>query len=466
MEPRTNRYIAEACEGGLVRGVPDGTVCRLCSDSRTAQPGDVFFAIRGDRFDGHDFISDVASKGVATLVVDHGRQPVNPGSAAVIVVENTRAALGKLALRYRADFNPPMIAVAGSNGKTSTKQMVAAVLATRLRVLASASSFNNDIGVPTTLLDLNSEHQAAVLEVGTNHPGELQPLVKMVAPTLGILTSIGREHLEFFGSMETVAQEEGMLAEGLPAGGKLFITADSEWTPAVTARAKATVVTVGVSEDAHWRAKAFRVSRNGTSFRVDSPKPDYAGDFKIPFIGRHQAVNAVFAIAVGAELGLTRQEIQQGLTSAEPAKMRLQLWEAGGIQVLDDAYNANADSMKAALVTLKELSCKGRRIAVLGDMAELGSHSEAAHEEVGRTVAELGIDQLFAVGRMAAVTARGARSAGLNRVMEFSDTSAAAVAVRSFMRNGDLLLLKASRSSRLETLGEMLRTPENGRRVA
>jgi UDP-N-acetylmuramoyl-tripeptide--D-alanyl-D-alanine ligase len=220
------------------------------------------------------------------------------------------------------------------------------------------------------------------------------------------------------------------------------------------------VVRVGSAADADWRVYGIRVTRSGTRFRLAAPRPGFSAEYKVSLLGRHQAINAALAVAVAAELGLSREQLEAGLLSCQPARMRLQVWEFRGVTVLDDAYNANADSMTAALETLRELPCKGRRIAVLGNMAELGAQSEAAHEEVGRKAAECGVEQLFAIGSMAQVFARGARSAGLNRVMEFPDAAAAAVAVKSFLREGDLLLLKASRSSRLERLSELLR--QNG----
>jgi UDP-N-acetylmuramoyl-tripeptide--D-alanyl-D-alanine ligase len=201
----------------------------------------------------------------------------------------------------------------------------------------------------------------------------------------------------------------------------------------------------------------LRPDKQGVSFRVAGPRPELTGQYRIPLVGRHQVVNALFAIAVGGELGLGRPEISQGLARCQASKMRLQLWEHNGIAVLDDAYNANADSMLAALETLRELPCRGRRVAVLGEMAELGAHSEAAHEEVGRRAAELGIGQLFTVGRMASLMARGARGAGLNRVLEFADVEGAGLALKQFLRSGDLLLLKASRSARLERIAQILR---------
>ena len=456
MEPRSLHYIAGACAGELLRGSPAVSILRVCTDSRKTQPGDVFFALRGDRFDGHDFLSDV-SRRASAVVVSRGRALGNVGVCPVVEVDDTRLALGRLAAEYRKDFSPPVIAVGGSNGKTTTKELIAAVLRQKLVTLWSEASFNNNIGVPLTLLHLQRTHQVAVLEAGTNHPGELEPLLRMIRPRYGVLTSIGREHLEFFGDLEGVAREEGWLAELLPAAGKLFINGDTAWTNGVIGRASAAVVRVGLAASNDWRASAIRLSRQGMTFHVEGPNPEFTGDYRIQLLGRHQAINALFAVALGAEFGLSRGEVERGLTQCQPARMRLQLWESNGVRILDDAYNANADSMLTALETLQALPCKGRRVAVLGDMAELGAHSEAAHEEVGRRAAELGIAQLFAVGKMAPTLARGARSAGLNRVLEFADVEAAAAAVRQFVREGDVLLLKASRASRLERIADGLR---------
>jgi len=308
-----------------------------------------------------------------------------------------------------------------------------------------------------TLLRLEKSHQAAVLEAGTNHPGELAPLVKMIAPKFSIITSIGREHLEFFGDVAGVAQEEGVLAELLPADGKLFLNGDSEWSNKIAARTKAQVVRVGFGEKNDWCVKKVRLDKNGVTFQVTAPKEEFAGEYRVNLLGKHQAVNALFAAAIGAELGLTRDEIRDGLVACQPAKMRLNFWEANGVRVLDDSYNANADSTVAALETLCGLPLQGRRVAVLGDMAELGAHSAAAHAEVGRRAAELAVGQLFAVGKMAAVTAQAARDAGLMRVFEFAEVEAALGVVRSFVKPGDVVLLKASRAARLERIAEMLK---------
>lgn len=459
MEQVSLKFVASASGGEIQSGSPETTVSRVCTDSRQARPGDLFFALAGELFDGHNFLAEAAHKGVAAVVVERRKTPplLNCG---IIVVEDARGALGRLAANYRRQFSLPVVAVAGSNGKTTTKELLAAVLRQKMATVSSEASFNNDIGVPLTLLRLERAHEAAVLEAGTNHPGELAPLIEMIQPRHGVLTSIGREHLEFFGDLEGVAREEGCLAELLPDSGTLFLNGDSEWTPTLERRTKARVVRIGFGAGNDWRAENVRVDLTGVTFRVVGPCPGFDADFRVKLLGRHQALNALFAIAAGVELGLSAGEIRRGLASCEPPKMRMQLHEVNGVRVLDDTYNANVDSMLAALQTLRDLPCAGRRLAVLGDMAELGESTEAAHAEVGRLSADYGINCLVAIGRWARQTADAARAAGLREVTEFSDVQAAAPEVKKMVREGDIVLLKASRASGLERISEALR---NGR---
>jgi UDP-N-acetylmuramoyl-tripeptide--D-alanyl-D-alanine ligase len=464
VETRDLAFVVSACGGELIKGLPTTPVLRVNTDSRQAQAGDLFIALAGERFDGHDFVGEVAKRQLAAVVIERRRQPTVLPDCAVITVENTRRAFGQIAARYRQDFSAPVIAVAGSNGKTSTKELVAAVLRQKFATLWSEASFNNDIGVPATLLRLEESHQAAVLEVGTNHPGELAPLLRMIQPQMGVITNIGREHLEFFGDLAGVATEEGTLAEMLPANGKLFLNGDNEWTGRIAGRTSAAAVRVGLGEGNDWRVQKLKLEKDGMAFRVDAPKAEWSGEYRINLLGRHQVVNSLFALAVGAELGLNRAELESGLIECQPAKMRLQVWEWSGVRVLDDAYNANADSMVAALQVLQEMPCKGRRVAVLGDMGELGAHSESAHAEVGRCAAEMGVGQLIAVGKMAGVMAQAARAAGLNRVIELAEVEAAVPALKSFLKAGDTVLLKASRASRLERITQALRAGENGKK--
>jgi UDP-N-acetylmuramoyl-tripeptide--D-alanyl-D-alanine ligase len=455
------KFIAAACGAEIRSGVAALPINDIRTDSRSAQAGDLFLALRGEHFDGHDFIAEVAACGVAAVMVERRKLPSSLPPCGMLVVDDVRVAFGKIAAAYREQFNLPVIAVGGSNGKTTVKELLASVLRQKFSTLWSEASFNNDIGVPATLLRLRQTHQAAVLEVGTNHPGELAPLVKMVQPKFGVITNIGREHLEFFGDVAGVVQEEGALAELLPADGKLFLNGDNEWTDQIAAKTQAQVVRVGFGEMNVWRAKGVRLDKNGVTFQIMAPEEKFAGEYRINLLGRHQVANALLAISIGAEMGLNRPEIEQGLAECQPAKMRLNFWEAGGVRVLDDSYNANADSTIAALETLCDLPLQGRRVAVLGDMAELGPHTEAAHEEIGRRAAELKLNQLFAVGKMAAVTAQAARAAGLVRVFEFADVEGALKAVKNFLKPGDVVLLKASRSARLERIAETLRAGSN-----
>ena len=457
METRSLKFIAEAGGAEIRGGWADAEINAVCTDSRTAKAGDLFFAIKGEKYDGHDFINEITAKGVAVIVVEKKKLPAKLPPCAMLAVDDVRLAFGKIAAAYRRQFDLPVIAVGGSNGKTTVKELLASVLRQKFATLWSEASFNNDIGVPMTLLRLDKTHQVAALEAGTNHPGELAPLVKMIAPKFGVITNIGREHLEFFGDVAGVAQEEGSIAELLPADGKLFLNGDNEWSEKIAARTQAQVVCVGIGEKNDWCAKKIRLDKSGVTFQVVTAKEEFCGEYRINLLGRHQVTNALFAIALGAELGLDRAEIQDGLVACPPPKMRLNFWEANGVRVLDDSYNANADSTIAALETLCGLPLQGRRVAVLGDMAELGAHSAAAHAEVGRRAAELEVGQLFAIGKMAAVTGKAARDAGLMRVFEFAEVEAALNVVKGFLKPGDVVLLKASRVSRLERIAEMLK---------
>ena len=465
MEPCSLEFIAAACQGALRVGSPTAVARRVGTDSRNAQPEDLFVAVAGERFDGHTFLSEVAGKRVAAVLIERAKLAHSanlPPDIGVITVENTRSALGRLAARYRADFDLPVIAVGGSNGKTTTKELMASVLRQLGPALWSEASFNNDIGVPLTLLKLERSHGAAVLEAGTNHPGELAPLVRMIQPRFGVITNIGREHLEFFGSLEGVAQEEGALAESLPASGRLFLNGDSEWTAALASRSQAPLVTVGFGERNNWRARRVWVNETGTGFEVAAPTPEFSGEYQLRLLGRHQVSNALLALAAGMELGATPEQARRGLVECAPPRMRLEVWEAHGVRVLDDAYNANADSMLAALQTLADYPCRGRRVAVLGDMAELGEHTVAAHREVGRRAAELGLDALVAVGQWARATAQSARDAGLRETHEFANVALTASALKSLLQPGDVVLLKASRATGLERLGAILRAGAAG----
>lgn len=456
MDPCPLQTLARNAGGELRGPAPARRAERVCTDSRAVQPGDLFVCLRGPNFDGHRFAARAVAAGAVAVLGEADlldRQLACPQ----IVVRDARAALGRLAAAHRQQFSIPVVVVAGSNGKTTTKELVAAVLRRRFATVASEASFNNDIGLPLTLLGLDARTQAAVVEVGTNHPGELAALLRIAQPTHGVLTRLGREHLEFFGSLDGVIQEEGALADAIPAEGALVLIGDSPGAERVRRRARARVARVGWSPENDWVAVSASVGDEGTDFAVRGPLAAFNGDYRLRLLGQHQVENALLALALGAELGLSRAEVEAGLRDCPAPKRRLQLATAGGVRMLDDSYNANADSMLAALATLRDLDCEGRRIAVLGDMAELGAHAAAAHVEVGRAAGRLGVDCLYAVGEHAAELQAGAAAAGLTTTRTFGEATAAAEGLLAEVRPGDLVLVKASRRTRLDLVADLLR---------
>ncbi len=455
MEPFPLQFFADAAGAELIAAQPLSMVRRITTDSRQVQSGDLFVALRGDRFDGHDYLESVHRQGGYALISTAWRNRA-PVDLPRLVVDSPRSAYARLAHAYRRQFNLPVICIAGSNGKTTTKEMVAALLSAGICTLKSEASFNNDIGLPASLLRIERRHQAGVFEVGTNHPGELAPLVRLAAPRIGVLTSIGREHLEFFGDLAGVAAEEGALAEWLPSaalGGLLVIQGECAFASHVAARTSARVIRVGFAANQAWRPEIKSVGWSGTRFTVQSPVPGWSGEWLLPLPGRHSVSNAVLAMVVASELGIDPVAARQALASFVPAQRRLNLRVAAGVRVIDDSYNANADSVLAALQTLADLPCSGRRVAVLGDMAELGRMTETAHAEVGRAAARLGIDAVFAIGSHAPVTAE---AAGASRSRVFRHVDAVLPALSDYVREGDALLIKASRSSGLERVTEGL----------
>lgn len=464
MEPVSIQFIATACSARVSGAGSELVISRICTDSRRVEPGCLFVALAGEKFDGHDFLSEVFKRGASVALVERSKIGNAPAEWPLIVVEDARVALGQLAQAYRKQFPITAIAVAGSNGKTSTKELVAAVLKQKLECVWSEASFNNDIGVPLTLLKIESRHKAGVFEVGTNHPGELRPLIGMIEPSIGIITSIGREHLEHFGSIEGVLDEEGSLAEMLPSGGLLVLNSGEFGAKRLVERTRARVLTVGEASCSNWRIRDVRASAAGTQFRIECEDSDFCGEYRIQLLGMHQVVNAAYAIVVGKELGLGRAEIQRGLDSCQASKMRLELKRIDHFLVLDDAYNANADSMRAAIETLESFPCEGKRIAVLGDMAELGLSTIPAHEEIGRRAAEAKVDWLLTVGKASGITGKAARGAGLSNVLEIDEVEQVGEALKAIVKAGDVVLVKASRATRLERVVEVLKnhfgTPE------
>lgn len=456
MEPQHLGFIAEASGGELRNASPRNLATGVSTDSRLVKKGDLFIALVGDRFDAHQFITEKLGEIASACMVESARLAL-PLSCPQIMVRNTRVALGRLAKIYRRSFHPVVIGVTGSNGKTSTKCFLNSVLSQRWNVCASPASFNNEVGVPLSLLQLRKSTQAAVFEAGTNHPGEIQHLTEMIQPCFGVITSIGRSHLEFFGSVEAVADEKGFLAEALPEEGVLFVNGDIPLIDRILARARSRVVKVGFGKGNDWQVKDWKLGAKGMEFWMQSAPLKGSRKFHLAALGRHQLVNVGLALAVGAELGLTVEELETGIAQCGVERMRLEWGEFGGVTLIDDSYNANEDSTIAALNTLRDFPSRGERYCVLGDMGELGEFSEAAHSKIGRAAAHCQVNRVISVGKWSEKVRQAAKEGGAQSAEAYANWEAVGEVLKNSLRSGDTVLIKASRAAGLDRLVEFLK---------
>lgn len=441
----------------------------ISTDSRSIRRGDLFVALKGEKFDGHEFVPAVLAKGAAGAIVhDEYRLPQGKSTGLkstgrtepfLFGVRDTLFAYQQLATHHRSRFEIPVVAVTGSNGKTTTKEMVASVLAQRWRTLKTEGNFNNRIGVPYTLFRLTARHQAAVIEMGVDQQGQTTRLCEIVRPTIGIITNIGPDHLEFFGSMEGSAQAKAELLDLLPADGTAILNADDPYFGYLAARAQCRVVSFGLSEMADVRATQVTSDpRRGTGFRLLLPGKSRHTPVTIKVHGAHNVTNALAAAAVGFTLNLPGATIAQGLARFRPAAMRSQIVTHHGVQIINDCYNANPASMKAALKLLAQWSPARERVAVLGDMLELGRETQQIHREVGQFLALLNLSRLIVCGTLGHEIAEGARRAGMpeSSIVEMPGAAAAADFLRSMVRQGDVVLVKASRGMKMEQIVQVL----------
>lgn len=449
MDTRNLGFIMNATGGELRNASPQKNVKGICTDSRKVSSGDLFVALVGEHFDAHDFLTTALGQKAAASLVEADRVGNRLLGLPQIRVTNSRKALADLSSAYRRGFDLPIIALTGSNGKTSTKRFLHSVLETRFRVCSSPASFNNDIGVPLSLLQLGEATGVAVFEIGTNHPGEIKPLTEMVKPSIGVLTSIGRSHLEFFGSVESVAYEKGFLAEAIPPDGLFFVNGEIPFLEKILSRVKASIVKVGFGKENDWILHRWKMGYKGMSFSITNPRLGLTGDYHCPLWGRHHLVNLGLAIAVGFALGLNETEITKGISKARPEPMRFEPRRISGVTILDDTYNANVDSTLAALETLAQFPAT-RRIAVLGEMGELGEFHQSAHSEVGAAAAKF--EHILAVGKGARTIADASRKSGARSVIAISELSEAQKHLERFLRKGDVILVKASRAAGLDRL--------------
>jgi UDP-N-acetylmuramoyl-tripeptide--D-alanyl-D-alanine ligase len=451
MNPLTLSQIAQLAGAPLSGGDGHVAISRIGTDSRTIKPGELFVALQGENFDGHDFVESVAKAGATGALVNVNWNGSVPNGFALLRARDTLQAYQQLAANYRRSLVLKAIAITGSNGKTSTKDFAASVLSRKYRITKTEGNFNNHVGLPRTILEATSEHEVAVWEIGMNHPGEIAALSKIAAPNAAIITNIGIAHIEFMGSPEAIAKEKGALAEAVEPEGTVILNADDPFSEGIAARTRAKVMFAGTTGGTV-RAIEIRQSADGCEFTILEGAHRCRAQLPVP--GLHMVQNALLAVAAGRAFGLSIEECAAGLATAPLTKARLQIKEIGGVQFLDDSYNANPDSMKAALRTLVELDADGKHIAVLGEMRELGDESERGHREVGETAATLAVDRLITIGDSAKLIAQAARAAGLERVSAVRSTGEAADLLGKIAKPGDLVLIKGSRAARTEEVIE------------
>lgn len=447
--------LAQWANGDLtVQSVPEGAAAReafLASgvtgasiDTRTLAPGMLFVPLPGANVDGHAYLDEAFARGAAAALCARAAHPLiaHVPLGPLVLVDDVTAALQRLAGKYRERWPGLVVGITGSAGKTTTKELVAAAFATAAPTLRTQGNLNNHWGVPLTLLALRPVHEVAVVEMGMNAPGEIAALAAIASPAAAVVTNAGSAHLEGVGSLEGVAREKAALVHALPAGAPAFVGADSPRLVAAVRGAKAEVVTYGLAADADVRPE--RVEERGP----DGSIVEVAGfpPLHLRLVGRHQVQNVLAAFAVARRWRLDPDAVVAALASYAPLKGRMEVWHSAGAAILEDCYNANPDSMQAALETLATWPGAVRRIAVLGDMRELGGTAAALHEEAGRRVRDA---ELWTVGAHAGDYARGARSAGVP-VREFGDKAEVAAALREALSPGVVVLIKASRGAALE----------------
>ena len=442
--------IAEAARGELVPGTcpPDFAPTGGCIDTRLLAFGEIFFALVGTRTDGHEFIASAFAAGASAAVVSvrwYSGQPVpKRPSGTLIVVEDPEQAMSDVARVYRSRFRIPVLAVTGSNGKTTTKEMAAEVLGTRYRVLKTEGNLNSRQGLPLTLFRLSAGHEAAVLELGISETSGLTHLCNVADPKVGLITNIGPTHLEFLGSVEGVAKAKGEILGYLDESSTAILNLDDLWLAREKNKIKGRLLGFGIEQICQFRGEGLVLDQDGCGhFSLQSRK------IRLHVPGRHNVYNALAAAAAGFALEVPLEDAIRALEGFQPAAMRSSVETRAGVRILNDAYNANPASMRAALETLRAMKVEegGRRIACLGDMLELGEDAPALHRGVGTIAEGLGVDLIFATGPLAVEIVRGAPGLGGGH---YPDRNRLILALNENLRSGDILLVKGSRGMRME----------------
>ncbi len=443
--------IAPAVKGRIVSGDNNLTVTKVSTDSRKIDPGSLFVALKGERFDAHEFCSQAVADGAVALLVS---RPVEvPAEVAVILVEDTLDALQNLARLNRSRFAGPVIAVTGSNGKTTTKDMITSVLEQKFKVLKTKGNYNNEIGLPLTLLNLDETYDTVVLEMGMRGLGEIDLLASIARPTGAVITNIGETHLERLGSVENIARAKTELLPYVAVEGYTILNGDDQWQKKYAHLTKSKVIFYGMHENNDVRAEEIDTSSGlATEFKACIGATGEL--FTLPVPGRHNVYNALAAIAVGWQAGLTWNQIKQGIRQVTLTGMRLQIIDYNHMKIINDTYNANPASTQAALRILADMPGAGRKIAVLGDMYELGERTVSGHRETGEVAVEAGVEILVAVGELAQNIYLGAIDKGLSETSAyaFKEIQPTVELLNGLLRPGDIVLVKGSRGMQMERI--------------
>ncbi|MGD8335132.1 MAG: UDP-N-acetylmuramoyl-tripeptide--D-alanyl-D-alanine ligase [Desulfobacterales bacterium] len=456
--------IVKATGGELLSGDPTKRFEKIGIDSRDISPRDVFVAIVGDVHDGHTFTNDVVQQGVSGLIVNREKTAQLPITKwqdqyiACVAVSDTTQALGDLAAFHRLRTHIPVTAITGSNGKTTTRQMTAQVVAQKYNTLATIGNYNNLIGAPLTLLRLTREYEQAVVELGTNSPGEIARLAQICAPDIGVVTNVGPAHLEGLGSLDGVMREKEQLIKHLNTGGTAVLNADDRRVYQMAKRTDKAVLFFGMSKKAEIRASAVNEKTSGISFNLHLPDAHLPIDLSVP--GHFMVLNALAAAAVGNLLQVSAEKIKAGLERFQPVWGRMDIFQtANGIHIIDDSYNANPESMKAAITTLRTLRRNSRSLFVAGDMLELGDQAESLHKQVGAWAAAANIDKLLITGEFASAVVAGAINAKMRPADIFTGTQEEILdTLKQSLKSGDWILIKGSRGARMETIVKGLKS--------
>ena len=429
-------------------------VTGITTDSRKISEGVLFIALKGENFNGEDFIEDAFTKGATAAIVSKNFSKEISGGA-IIKVDDTLKAYQKIAAYWRDKFNIPIVAITGSTGKTTTKDLTAAVLSELGKILKTSANFNNEIGVPLTLLELDETHKAAVVEIGMRGLGQIEELAKIVKPNIAIVTNVNETHIELLGSMENIAKAKAELVEAIPSGGVVILNADNPYTAAMKNLVKpgVKIFTHGIEQPADLKADNVSITGGSTVFNLTYQGKIY--HFDLPLIGRHNISNALAATAAGLFVGLDFDQIRYGISTLVTTKMRFEVIRRDGIIIVNDAYNASPASMRASIKTAAEVY-DTRKIAVLGDMFELGDISEKVHREVGEYLAANNFEILITVGELGKFIAEGAKSAGMEKVFVTDSHEDAAKTLRGILHYDDVVLFKASHGMHLEKVIELI----------